>query len=216
MKWVTQNLDLIWELTLIHVRHSVLPLVLAVLVSVPLGYLAWRYRSLRGLIITGTGLLFTVPSLALLFLLPLVLGISALSEINLLLALTIYAIALLVRAVVDGLDSVDFDTRVAATALGYRPVQRLLKVEFPLAGSVFLAGLRVAAVSTIALATVGILVGVNNLGYLFTNGLQRRIPGELLAGLVAVALIAIVVDVLLMLAGRWLMPWRLPQKKGGQ
>ena len=70
-----------------------------------------------------------------------------------------------------------------------------------------LAGLRVTAVSTISLATVGVLVGVTNLGYLFTNGLQRRILEEVFAGVAAVVIIALIIDLLLVLAGRAIMPW---------
>jgi osmoprotectant transport system permease protein len=86
-------------------------------------------------------------------------------------------------------------------------------VDFPLAGPVLLAGLRVTASSTISLATVGILIGVDNLGYLFTNGLQRRILVEVFAGVVAVMVIALVIDLLLVLAGRLLMPWA-PRRTG--
>lgn len=89
-------------------------------------------------------------------------------------------------------------------------------VDLPLAGPVILAGLRVTAVSSISLATVGILVGVTNLGYLFTNGLQRRIIEEVFAGILAVALIALAVDLLLILVGRWLMPWTREPKKSQQ
>lgn len=115
------------------------------------------------------------------------------------------------RAVADGLDSVDADVRQAATAMGYGAPRRFFAVELPLSGPVILAGLRVAAVSTISLATVGILIGVTNLGYLFTNGLQRRIVAEVLAGVVAVVIIALVIDGLLVLLGRMLMPWSLRQ-----
>ena len=100
---------------------------------------------------------------------------SVISETNLIVALTIYAVAIMVRAVTDGLDSVDPAVRQAAAAVGYGGARRFWAVDLPLAGPVVLAGLRVTAVSTISLATVGILVGVTNLGYLFTNGLQRRI-----------------------------------------
>ena len=91
--------------------------------------------------------------------------------------------------------------------MGYGPFRRFWAVEFPLAGPVILAGLRVAAVSTISLATVGILIGVENLGYLFTNGLQRRIVPEVLAGVVAVMVIALAIDLSLSAIGRVLMPW---------
>jgi osmoprotectant transport system permease protein len=120
----------------------------------------------------------------------------------------------MVRSVADGLASVDDDVRLASVAMGYGPFRRFWAVDFPLAGPVILAGLRVMAASTIGLATVGILVGVTNLGYLFTNGLQRRILVEVFSGIVAVVVIAVVVDILLVLAGRLLLPWaRRPRRR---
>ncbi|GAA2067724.1 ABC transporter permease [Microbacterium hatanonis] len=207
MSWVLDNLGLIGGLTLDHLRQSVIPLVIGFIISVPLGWVAWRYRLVRSGVITITGLLYTIPSLALLILLPSVLGYSIVSETNLIVALAIYAVAILVRSVADGLDSVDPGVRQASTAIGYGTFRRFWAVDFPLAGPVILAGLRVAAASTISLATVGILVGVINLGYLFTNGLQRRIIPEVLAGVVVVVLLALLVDFVLVVAGRLLMPW---------
>lgn len=207
MNWILGNLDLVGSLSLVHLRHSLIPLGIGFTVSIPLGWLAWRVRPLRSPIVVSTGLLYTIPSLALLTMLPAALGVAPYVEINLIVALTLYAVALLVRTVVDGLASVDDDVRLAATAMGYGRFQRVWKVELPLAGPVILAGLRVTAASTVALATVGILVGVTNLGYLFTNGLQRRIIGEVLAGIIAVVLITVIIDALLVLAGRILLPW---------
>ena len=207
MSWVLGNLDLIGELTLEHVRQCLVPIALGFLIAIPLGWIAFRFRLTRGLVLTVAGLLYTIPSLALFAILPTVFGIRFLSEANLVIALTIYAVAILARSIADALGSVDPAVRQAAIAMGYGPWRRFWTVEFPLAGPVVLAGVRVAAVSTIALATVGILIGVDNLGYLFTNGLQRRIIPEVLAGVVAVMLIALVIDGLLVLAGRLLMPW---------
>lgn len=207
MIWVANNLDLIWQLTLVHARQSILALALGLLLSLPIGWAAWRYRPLRGLLTGVTGLLYTVPSLALLVILPVIAGYPAASETNLIVALTLYALAILVRSVVDALDSVDADVRQAAVALGFGGVRRFFAVDLRLAVPVLLSGLRVAAVSTVALATVGILVGVENLGYLFTNGLQRRIIAEVFAGVLAVVVIAIVIDLVLMLLGRALTPW---------
>lgn len=207
MNWVLNNLDLIGELALVHLQQSAIAIVIGFVLSVPLGWVAFRYKLLRSGLITITGLLYTIPSLALLMLLPALFGYSAVSATNLIIALTIYAIAIMVRSVSDGLQSVDPAIRQASTALGYGSFRRFWAVEFPLAGPVILAGLRVTVVSTISLATVGILVGVQNLGYLFTNGLQRRIIPEVLAGVVAVIVIALVLDYLLVLAGRALMPW---------
>jgi osmoprotectant transport system permease protein len=208
--WVLANVDLILGLLGDHLRQSVVAIVAGFVVSLPLGWVAWRYRLLRGWVITITGLLYTIPSLALLMILPVIAGYPATSETNLIVALTIYAVAIMVRAVTDGLDSVDPMVRDAAVAVGYSAPRRFFAIDFPLAGPVILAGLRVTAVSTISLATVGILVGVTNLGYLFTNGLQRRILAEVVAGVVAVAAAALIVDLVLAWAGRMLMPWSRP------
>lgn len=207
MTWVLNNLGLIASLTGEHLRQSLIPILIGLVLSVPLGWLAWQYRLVRSPIVVITGLLYTVPSLALLSILPAIIGVRPNSEVNLIVALSIYAIALLVRSVVDGLNSVDNDIRLAAVAMGYGSGRRFWSVDLPLAGPVILAGLRVAAASTIALATVGALFGITNLGYLFTNGLQRRIIPEVLAGMVAVALVAIVVDLILVAAGRLVLPW---------
>ena len=214
MRWIAENIGLILELAVVHVRQSLIALVLGFVLAVPLGRFAWRYRLVRGPIIVLTGLLYTIPSLALLILLPAVAGYPATIEANLVIALTIYAVAILVRAVADGLDSVDADVRQAATAMGYGAARRFWTVELPLAGPVILAGLRVAAVSTISLATVGILIGVTNLGYLFTDGLQRRIIEEVFAGVAAVVVLALLVDLLLVLLGRLVMPWQRPARRG--
>ena len=212
MTWVFNNLDLILELSIAHLRLSVAPILLGFLISLPLGWLAYRFALTRGLLLTLAGLLFTIPSLALFVLLPPLLGISFLSEANVTIALTIYAVAIMTRSVSDALGSVDPAVRQSATAVGYSSWRRFWAVEFPLAGPVILAGLRVAAVSTISLVTVGILIGVQSLGYLFTNGFQRRIVPEIFAGVVMVVVIALLVDYLLVLLGRALMPWTRKQK----
>ncbi|WP_242086640.1 ABC transporter permease [Microbacterium lacticum] len=206
MTWVLDNLDLIWSLTLDHVRQSVIAIALGFVIALPIGWAAWRYTILRGPVLTAIGLLYTIPSLGLFALLA-ALGVPYPSETNLIIALTIYGVAIMTRSVTDGLDSVDPATRSAAIAVGFGPWRRFWTVDLPLSGPVLLAGLRVTATSTIALATVGILIGVQNLGYLFTNGFQRRIVPEILAGVVAVVVIALLVDLLLVIAGRIAMPW---------
>lgn len=208
MTWVGNNLGLIASLTLEHLRQSALPILLGLALAIPLGWLAYRFAPARGVVLTLVGLLYVIPSLALFALLPPLLGISFLSETNLVIALTIYAVATMTRFVADAFGSVDAGARAAATAIGYGPWQRFFRVELPLAGPVILAGLRVTAVSTISLATVGILIGISNLGYLFTNGYQRQITAEILTGVVAVILLALIVDLILAQAGRMLMPWQ--------
>ncbi|HOQ21292.1 MAG: ABC transporter permease subunit [Microbacterium sp.] len=206
MTWVFDNLDLIWSLTLDHLRQSVIPIVLGFVIAIPVGWAAWRYTTLRGPVLTTIGLLYTIPSLGLFALLAAA-GVPLISETNLIVALTIYGVAIMTRSVTDGLESVDPATRDAAIAVGYGPWRRFWTVDLPLSGPVLLAGLRVTATSTISLATVGVLIGQSNLGYLFTNGFQRRIVPEILAGVVAVVVIALIVDLLLVLAGRIAMPW---------
>lgn len=207
MNWVLDNLELIGGLTAEHIRLSIVPIVFGLLISLPLGWLAYRFTLARWPVLTLAGLLYTIPSLALFVLLPPVLGISFLSEVNVTIALTIYAVAIMARSVADALDSVEEDVRQSATALGYSAWRRFWAVEIPLAGPVILAGLRVTAVSTVSLVTVGILIGVPSLGYLFTNGLQRRIIEEVATGVVMTVLVALLFDVVLMLLGRLAMPW---------
>lgn len=207
MNWLANNWPLVLELSVQHIRLSILPILVGFVISIPLGWLAYRFKLTRGLLLTVAGLLYTIPSLALFVILPPLLGISFLSETNLTIALTIYAVAIMSRSVSDALGSVDPAIRQSATAVGYGSWRRFWAVEFPLAGPVILAGLRVAAVSTISLVTVGILIGVDSLGYLFTNGSQRRIVLEILSGVLAVMIIALLVDFLLVLLGRALMPW---------
>jgi osmoprotectant transport system permease protein len=214
VNWLGDNWDTIGRLTLEHLQLAIPPIVFGFLLSIPLGYLAYRFKLTRALLLTLAGLLYTIPSLALFVILPPLLGISYLSSLNLTIALTIYAVAIMSRSVADALGSVDPAIRQSATAVGYGSWRRFWAVEFPLAGPVVLAGLRVAAVSTIALTTVGILIGVESLGYLFTNGSQRRILPEILAGVVGVVVIALVVDYLLVLLGRLLMPWA-PRRSSG-
>lgn len=207
MTWILANLGLVGELAVEHLRQCIVPIVLGLVISVPLGWLAQRLPWTRGVVLVVTSLLYTIPSVALFALLPPLLRISYLSELNLTIALTVYAVSLLVRSVVDGLDAVPADVRLSATAVGFGDARRFWTVELPLAFPVILAGLRVAAVSTISLATVGVLIGVRNLGYLFTDGYERRIIGEIAIGIVAVVLLALLIDLALRLAGRLAMPW---------
>ena len=123
MTWVLDNLDLIWSLTLDHVRQSVIAIALGFVIALPIGWAAWRYTTLRGPVLTAIGLLYTIPSLGLFALLA-ALGVPYLSETNLIIALTIYGVAIMTRSVTDGLDSVDPATRSAAIAVGFGPWRR--------------------------------------------------------------------------------------------
>jgi osmoprotectant transport system permease protein len=207
VNWLINNYESILPLLLNHLKLSVIPIVVGFVLAIPLGWLAWRFRMTRGILLTIAGLLYTIPSLALITSLPPLLGLPYISESPVIIALTIYAVAIMARSAADAFGSVDDGVRQSATALGYSTLQRFWQVELPLAGPVLLAGLRVVAVSTIALVTVGAIVGVKSLGYYFTDGYQRHIVLEVLTGLVLTMLVALVIDGLLILLGRLALPW---------
>ncbi|MGO4692312.1 ABC transporter permease [Glaciibacter sp. 2TAF33] len=207
MNWIWSNLDLIWDRTVDHLVLSVPPIILSFLIALPLGWLANRYRFTRGVILTLGGLLYAIPSLPLFIVLPILVGTSTRSPANLIIALTLYGIALMVRVVADALASVDPDVRQSASAVGFSAWSAFWQVDLPLAGPVLLAGLRVVAVSTVSLATVGAVIGVQSLGSLFTDGFQRNIQEEIVTGIVVTVALALVFDAVLVQLGRLLMPW---------
>jgi osmoprotectant transport system permease protein len=207
MTWVLGNLSSIGSLILEHLAFALPPVVIGLLLAIPLGWLANRTATGRTIVINLAGLLYTVPSLALFVILPAILGTGILNPVNVIVALTVYTLALLVRTVADALSAVPGMVVDSATAMGYRPLRRFLSVELPLSVPVVLAGLRVAAVSSISLVTVGSVIGFGGLGKMFTDGFQRDIPQEIIAGIVLVLVIALLVDALLLLIGRALTPW---------
>lgn len=207
MNWVVENASFVADSALAHLQLSIPPIILSFVLSVPLGWVANRFRPVRGILLTIAGLLYAIPSLPLLIVLPLVIGTGLRSPINVVIGLTLYGMALMVRSTADALAAVEPDVTQSATAVGFSPWGRFWRVEFPLAGPVLLAGMRVVVVSTVSLVTVGGVLGVNGLGLLFTDGLQRAIIPEIVAGIVLVVVMALVLDALLVLLGRALMPW---------
>jgi osmoprotectant transport system permease protein len=205
--WILSNLPLIGQLVLAHLAIAVPPIVLSFVISLPIGWVANRYRWSRGVLLTVVGLLYAVPSLPLFIVLPVIIGTGLRDSINVVIALTLYGIALMVRTTADGLGSVDADIRQSATAVGFSGRSQFWRVELPLAGPVLLAGIRVVAVSTVSLTTVGAVLGIQSLGLLFTDGIQRNIPEEIWTGIVLTIVIALVVDRLIVLLGVMLMPW---------
>jgi osmoprotectant transport system permease protein len=213
MNWVMSNTDLIWQLSLAHVALSVPPVVLGLLVSVPVSWFTVRNRAAGGPLLIIAGLIYTVPALPLLIAIPALLSTRLLDPANVVVALTLYAVALLTRSTSDALLSVDSDAKEAADAVGYSTWRRFWQVELPLAGPVILSGLRVVSVSTVSLVSLGSIIGVSSLGYLFLNGLQRNITAEVWTGIVMSVAIAVVFDALLVLTGRMLMPWVEPARR---
>ncbi len=207
MTWVLGNLELIGQLTLSHLATALPAVALSFFLSIPIGWLANRFRVSRGFVLTLSALLYAIPSLPLFLVLPLFIGTSIRDSVNVTISLTIYGVALMARSTADGLAAVDQDVDQSATAMGFSAWSRFWRVEFPLAGPVLLAGLRVVSVSTISLTTVGAVLGIGSLGSLFTDGFQRDIPEEILTGIVLTIVIALLVDFLLVALGRVLMPW---------
>ena len=207
MTWLWSNLDLVGELILVHLALSVPAIILSFVVSIPIGWLAHRYRWSRGVLLSLCGLLYAIPSLALLIALPVFTGQRTTSPVNLVVALTLYGIAVIVRTAADAFDAVDRDVLQSASAMGYSAVGRFWGVELPLAGPVLLSGLRVVIVSTISLATIGAVIGVQSLGSLFTDGLQRGIEIEIITGIVATIGLAVGLDWLSVALSRVVMPW---------
>ncbi|HKJ11711.1 MAG TPA: ABC transporter permease [Ornithinimicrobium sp.] len=195
-------------LTLDHVYLAGLPLVIGLLLAIPLGWMALRRAWLYAPVIASTGLLYTIPSLALFILLPGVLGTQILDPLNVVVAMTLYTIALLTRTVADGLSSVPEATRQAATAMGFSTVRRLFQVELPLAVPVIAAGLRVAAVSNVSIVSVAALVGVQQLGILFTDGFNRNAIGPIVVGVVGCLFLALLFDAIILGIARLLTPWQ--------
>jgi osmoprotectant transport system permease protein len=191
-----------------HVYLALVPVVIAFAIALPIGWAVVRYSWLRQPVLTFTSVVYTIPSLALLLLLPGVLGTPILGSINVVIALSIYTVALLVRTTADALESVDAGIVEAATAMGYKPVRRWFAVELPLALPVVLAGVRVATVANVSLVSVAALIGVGGLGQLFTRGVQLNFYAPpIVIGLVLSVALAVVADTLIVLVQRMLTPW---------
>ena len=204
----SEDLGWLWD----HTWLSIVPVVVGLIIALPLGWLARRYPWLYPPTITLSGLLYTIPSIALFVLVPPLLGLDPLTPLQVPIALTVYSVALLVRVVADGLDSVPADVNQAATAIGYGRVRRLVSVELPIAVPVLTAGLRVATVSNVSMVAIAGTIGQANLGQLFTLGYQLSSPTAyyppIVLGIVFCVVLALIFDLLLVGAGRALTPWR--------
>jgi osmoprotectant transport system permease protein len=207
VSWFWSNFGLIWQLTVNHVGLSIPPILLGFVLSVPIAWVANRFRLSRGVILSIAGLLYVIPSLPLFIAMPSIIGTKSLDPLNVIVALSIYGLALMVRTSADALASVDGDVRLSATSIGFSGWGRFWGVDLPLAGPVMLAGVRVISVSTVSLVSVGSIVGVSNLGNLFLDGYARYFPEEIVVGIIGTLLIAVVFDLAIVIAGRLLMPW---------
>ena len=214
MHYLLHHLPTAWALTVIHLRLSLVPVLAGLVLALPWGVLTWRIPVLRRFTTVAASAVFTIPSLALFVVLPLIIPTRILDEANVVVALTLYTSALLVRAIFEALDAVPWQVRDAATAVGYHSLARMLKVELPLAIPVLVAGLRVVVVTNISMVSVGAVIGIGGLGTWFTEGYQANKSGQIVGGIIAIFVLAVVIDVALMLAGRLATPWERVSRPG--
>jgi osmoprotectant transport system permease protein len=205
-QYVRDNSDTILAALREHATLTAEAVLIATAVAVPLAVVAYWYRPLTGPILALSGVLYTIPSLALLaFIAPYV---GTTNPASVLIALVLYALLLIVRNALAGLNQVPAEARDAAEGMGYGRWGRLLRIDLPLALPGIVTGLRLATVSTVALVTVGALIGYGGLGDLILTGFRNNFyKAEILTGAVMCVGLALVLDLLLATAGRLLTPW---------
>ncbi|MEU4092907.1 ABC transporter permease subunit [Streptomyces sp. NPDC026673] len=207
-EYFTANRRQIQGWTVTTVWLAALPVAVALVAAVPLGWLAHRSRRAHAVLVSGLGVLYTVPSLVMFLVIPEILGTRILDPVNVVVALTVYSLALLVRGVADGLASVPAASSAAASATGHTAWQALVRVQLPLAVPVIGAGLRVAAVSNVSLVSVASVIGTSQLGQLFLTGSSTGTVPPVVLGLLCFAGIAFALDLAITGLTRLLTPWR--------
>jgi osmoprotectant transport system permease protein len=210
MNWLTLNWEQVMSLAGAHLILSVPAILLSVLIAVPIGRLAHTRPRLGRPLLGAASLLYAIPALPLLIVIPALSGFPLRSRATMIAALTVYGVALLVRTAADAFDSIDPQIRAAAVAVGNSPRSVFWRVDLPLAVPILLSGIRVVTVSTISLVTIGALIGVPSLGSLLTDGFQRGIAAEVATGLIGTVILALLLDALLLVAGRLATPWSRP------
>ena len=204
LEYLERNWGEVSEQLVIHTTLTLQALAIAFAIAFPLAVVARRIPRLSGPIMGVSGVLYTIPSFALFGLLAPFTGIG---RTTVLIGLVAYALLVLVRNIVVGLQGVDRDVTDAARGLGYTPTRLLLQVELPNALPSIIAGLRIAAVSTVALVTVGVVVGYGGLGQLMFRGLQSDYRAQIMTATILCLALALVLDLVLALTGRLTMPW---------
>jgi osmoprotectant transport system permease protein len=204
--YVIDNWDTILGYTAQHVRLTIGAVVLGALIALPLALLARRTRLLSGPVLSLSSIIYTIPSLAMFsFLAPFT---GPLSATTVLIGLTLYTLVILVRNFLTGLQAVPADVREAARGMGYGSARLFVQVDLPLALPAFMAGLRIATVSTVALTTVGVITGNGGLGQLIIGGFNANFyRAEIVTGALGCVVLALVADLLLAGAQRLLTPW---------
>lgn len=203
-QYVHDNRDALLVALREHASLTAEAVLVASLVAIPLAVIAYWYRPLTGPILALSGVLYTIPSLALFAFLAPFIGIG---RITVLIGLVLYALLMIVRNALTGLNQVPEDVLDAARGMGYGRFARLLRIELPLAVPGILTGVRLATVSTVALTTVGVLVGHGGLGQLIFHGFRANYRAEIGTATVVAVLLALVLDLVLLGFGRLVTPW---------
>jgi osmoprotectant transport system permease protein len=203
-EWVFDHGELYYERLSEHLPMAIIPVVIGLLISLPLGIACVRWPRIYPPVLAATSILYALPSIALFAVL---IDFTGLRQITAIIPLTLYTLSVLVRNVVDGLRAVPESVRQSAEAMGFTPLGRLVRVELPIAAPLVIAGLRVATVSNISLVSVGALIGLGGLGQLFTDGFQLQQPTRIVVGIVLTVALAVVADGFLVAVQRILTPW---------
>ena len=206
MEWFFRNIEFIQGLAVTHLSISLLSLLAGTFIALLIApALSPRSSEIIAGLLNG---IYAIPSLALFVALPAIIGTSYIGPTNVFIALTVYVAATMFPSVRDALGQVPPAVLVISSAQGLSKWQTLFQVKFPLAIPGIVAGLRVASASTISMASIGAVVGVKNLGFLFLDGFQRKIPEEIVTGILTIFIIALLFDISLWLLGAIFTPWR--------
>ncbi|MEV4710468.1 ABC transporter permease [Micromonospora sp. NPDC049374] len=204
-QYVRDNSETVLNALREHTTLTLRAVLIAALIAVPLAVVAYWFRPLTGPILALTGVLYTVPSLAVFAFVAPYLGIGVATVLS---VVVLYALLVIVRNTMAGLNQVPAEVREAAEGMGYGRWGRLLRIELPLAVPGILTGLRLATVSTVALVTVGVVIGRGGLGQIIFAGFQNNLyKAQIMTGTLLCVLLALVLDLLLVGAGRLLTPW---------
>lgn len=207
MNWAWDERSFLADLLGEHAFLAFVPVLAGFLLAIPLGLLVARSPRSRWPVLAVCAFLQAVPALTFFVVLPALLNTRLNDRINVLVALTLFCLALLTRAVSDAVTAVPRDVQLTADAMGMSPFVRTFRVEIPVAMPAIVAGLRTAVVSCVTLVTVAALVGVRGIGTLFTEGYSTRFETEVLVGVAMAALLSLAADVLLVRAARYFAPW---------
>jgi osmoprotectant transport system permease protein len=191
MRYLVNRPDRVLQLLLDHIQIAGTAVLIAVLIGVPLGILATRVRWLEGFAVGTAGLLYTIPSLALLALL---IPLTGLGQRPAIVAVVLYSLLVIIRNTIAGIGSVDPATLDAARGMGMTKLQQLFLVQLPLGLPVIVAGIRTATVAGIGIATIGAAIGAQNLGLLIFEGISRGDFDRLIGGVIVVSALALLAD----------------------